>query len=75
MDNTRGLPAYGQVFLAEALGALVMVLLVLNLKYAINVNGRNPYFYPIGYTVCSIGLHQMFKDVSGGIFNPALSIA
>lgn len=52
-----------------------MVLFVLNLKYRIYVGGKNPYFYPIGYTVCSIGLHQMFKEVSGGIFNPALSIA
>lgn len=34
-----------------------MVLLVLNLKYRIYSCGKNPYFYPIGYTLCSIGLH------------------
>lgn len=31
--------------------------------------------YPIGYTVASMGLNQIFKNVSGGCFNPSLALA
>jgi len=74
IDNTKGLPAYGQVFLAETLGGCLLVLCVLNLKYQTK-NGADLFYYPIGYTVASIGLNSLFKEVSGGVFNPALALA
>lgn len=74
IDETKGLPAYGQVFLAETIGGCLMILCVLNLKYQVKM-GADLYYYPIGYTVCSIALNQMFKRLSGGVFNPALALA
>jgi len=52
IDETRGLPAYGQVFLAELLGSLVYVLVCLNIKEDIYKRGLNPIFYPVGATAC-----------------------
>ena len=49
--KTNGLPAYGQVFLAEALGGCILVLVVLNIKFTISKNPTDVYWYPIGYTV------------------------
>jgi glycerol uptake facilitator-like aquaporin len=62
------------VFLAEALGAGIIVYAVLCLK-ANMVRGSDIYMYPIGYTVVSIGCNQLFRGVSGGVFNPALALA
>lgn len=74
IDETLGLPAYGQVFLAECLGGGLLVYVVLNLKASFS-KGMDLYNYPIGYTVASIALNQIFKEVSGGVFNPALALA
>lgn len=47
---------------------------VLNLKYQVKM-GADLFYYPIGYTVASIALNQLFKRLSGGVFNPALALA
>jgi glycerol uptake facilitator-like aquaporin len=44
------------------------------LKQSVSLH-RETFFYPIGYTICAISLHQLFKEVSGGVFNPALAVA
>ena len=73
--KTRGLPAYGQVFLAECLGALIYVLVCLNVKDDILKRNLDPIFYPIAACVSMVGLQLMFKEVSGGIFNPAIALS
>ncbi len=75
IDETRGLPAYGQVFLAELLGSMTFVLVCLNIKDDIYKRGLNPVFYPIGATICQSGMQIMFSKVSGGLFNPALALS
>jgi glycerol uptake facilitator-like aquaporin len=75
VDETRGLPAYGQVFLAELLGSMVFILVVLNVKDDILLRGVNPIYYPICATATLVGLTIMFKEVSGGLFNPAVALS
>jgi len=73
--KTRGLPAYGQVFLAECFGALIYVLVCLNVKDDILKRNLDPIFYPIAACVSMVGIQMMFKDVSGGVFNPAIALS
>lgn len=75
IDECKGLPAYGQVFLAELLGSIVLVLVSLNIKDDIYKRDLNPIYYPIGATVCQVGLSFMFAKVSGGLFNPAIALS
>ena len=65
----RGEPAYGQVFLAEAMGGGILTYAVLCLKISAQ-NRLDLYTYPIGYTIVSIALNQLFSAISGGVFNP-----
>ena len=69
------MPAYGQVFLAEFLGGALLTYACLALKLSIKNEPKDIYTYPIGYTVASIALIQLFRDVSGGVFNPCLALA
>jgi hypothetical protein len=48
VDETRGLPAYGQVFLAELLGSMIIVLVILHMKDEIYKRELNHIYYPIG---------------------------
>ncbi len=75
VEKTRGLPAYGQVFLAECLGSLIFVLVCLNVKDDILKRNLDPIFYPIAATVAMVGIQVMFKEVSGGVFNPAIALS
>lgn len=75
IDECKGLPAYGQVFLAELLGSIVLVLVILNVKDDIYNRDLNPIYYPICATASQIGLSFMFAKVSGGIFNPAVALS
>jgi glycerol uptake facilitator-like aquaporin len=69
------LPAYGQVFLAETLGSIIYVLVCLQVKDDIKHRYLDPFFYPLSATICMIGIHFMFLEVSGGVFNPAIILA
>jgi len=60
IDETKGLPAYGQVFLSELLGSMILVLVCLNIKDDIYKRGINPIYYPIGATASQVGLTFMF---------------
>ncbi len=74
-DQTKGLPAYGQVFLAETVGTIIYVLVCLTVKDDIKHRDLDPFFYPLSATICMEGIHLMFMQVSGGIFNPAVVLA
>lgn len=74
LDETKGRPAYGQVFFAESLGAAILTFMVLALKLTAK-DSKDIYTYPVGYTVASIALNQLFIEVSGGVFNPSLAFA
>ena len=74
IDATKGLPAYGQVFLAETLGAMFFVMLYLTGKYEI-ARGRDPFTMIICIILGWIGLYTCMSKVSGGIFNPAIALA
>jgi len=60
VDETKGLPAYGQVFLAEMIGTMVYVLVILNIKDDIYKRQVNPIYYPICATVAIVGLTFTF---------------
>jgi glycerol uptake facilitator-like aquaporin len=74
IDATKGLPAYGQVFLAETLGAMFFVMLYLTGKYEI-ARGRDPFTMIICIILGWVGLYTCMEKVSGGIFNPAIALA
>jgi len=60
--------------LAEALGGGILTYAVLSLKSNAK-EAQDLYTYPVGYTVCSIAVNQLFKNISGGVFNPCLAFA
>ena len=49
--STDGKPAYGQVMLAETIGAFIFVLIVLVAKKEIAVNNRDPALWVITMAV------------------------
>lgn len=70
-----GAPCYGQVFLAESIGSFLLVLAVLNLKKLIKQGRIGKYYLAFGYSLVQAGVSQTFKNFSGSLFNPALSLA
>ena len=51
------------------------MLVCLNVKDDILKRNLDPIFYPIAATVSMVGIQVMFKDVSGGVFNPAIALS
>jgi glycerol uptake facilitator-like aquaporin len=74
IDETNGLPAYGQVFLAETIGSLFFVMLFLTGKYEI-ARGSDPFAMIICIILGWVGIYTCFEGISGGIFNPAIAFA
>ena len=54
---------------------MVFILVVLNVKDDILLRKVNPIYYPICATATLVGLTVMFKEVSGGLFNPAVALS
>jgi glycerol uptake facilitator-like aquaporin len=74
LDGSNGLPAYGQVFLAETIGTMFFVMLYLTGKYEV-ARGRDPFAMIVCVIIGWIGLYTCLEHVSGGIFNPAIALA
>jgi len=74
LENSQGLPAYGQVFLAETIGTMFFVMLYLTGKYEIT-RGRDPFAMIVCIIIGWIGLTTCLVEVSGAIFNPAIALA
>jgi len=72
---TDGLPAYGQVFLSEALGGMFFVMAFLTGKYEVNERGKDPFAMIVCIIFAWVGLYTCLEGVSGGIFNPAIALA
>ena len=72
---TDGLPAYGQVFLSEALGAMFFVMVYLTGKFEVNEKNKDPFGMIVCIIMGWIGLYTCLEGVSGGIFNPAVALA
>lgn len=63
------------MFLAELLGSMIVVLVILHIKDEIYQRDMNPIYYPLGATVAQVGVQVMFKNVSGGLCNPAVALS
>lgn len=72
--STDGKPSYGQVMLGETIATFVFVMMVLTMKKAINDKA------PAIVCLLAIGITfqmcvEMFSEVSGGVFNPAIALS
>lgn len=73
--STDGKPAYGQVMLAETIGAFVFVLTVLIAKKEIYENNKDIAVWILAMAIALKVEQDMFAAVSGGFVNPALAFS
>lgn len=69
------MPMYGQVWLAETLGSILLVLFTLFVKKELAEENLNPMMAGFGLALALGIISQIFVNVSGGVFNPAISLA
>ena len=74
IDKVEGLPAYGQVFLAEMAGATLFLFFVMVAKFEIE-KGVDYWMPCVGVAVALVFTSRIFNDVSGGLYNPAVALA
>lgn len=75
LEHTKGMPAYGQIFVAEMLGTCFFTLVYLVLKYEISKKKVDPISAALACAAAYYAMTETFKNVSNGALNPALHVA
>ena len=73
--STDGKPSYGQVMLGETIATFVFVMMVLTMKKAINDKATPAIIGLLAIGITFQMCVEMFSEVSGGVFNPAIALS
>ena len=76
--TTDGMPSYGQIMLSETIGTFVFILTAVTARDYMKKHAESKSIIVLGAMVMSVALytvHLMFREISGGVCNPAIALA